>query len=303
MLSEKQNTDRSLELLKASSYFYDCGKRLLALQFTLTVVGALAVAVIVAVFPESKIWAVLYSIVVALVDSLLLDRLQSRLKAQGAKAQEAFDGTLFELEWRQWQAGQRLAEEEVLSASAKFQGRIDYLRDWYPNALDGLPTSIQAIIFQRINVWWDAELRRKVGGFLIALLAVVSVAVVVIGVANRQSTDKLILSIVSPIFPAAMWAMREALRQFDAANRLGAIKSLVRDAWDCALSGSERGVSEKINRIQAAIFDCRSRNPLNFNWIHFLFRPRGQETMKQMAERLAADYRQKSGSVRQVSHI
>lgn len=290
MLSLNQNSSDSLELLRASSYFYNEAKRLLTFQFSLTVIGALVSAIFVALFPDYKIWAVLYSISVALLDSLILDRWQSRYKSKGAKAQELFDGGLFGLSWRKWQVGPKLPHEEVLSASKSYNGSVAHLRDWYPQGIDELPRQHQALICQRINVWWDAELRRKVGYCIIVVLSAVALAVVILGVATRQSTDKLILTIVAPLFPAVIWGTRECLRQFDAATRLDGVRTLVTETWNSVVNSSDYEPSAHINDIQAAIFDGRSRNPLIFNWIHRLFRPEGQETMQQMATRLVVEY-------------
>jgi hypothetical protein len=286
--NEAQNSQSSLEFLKAASYYYGKAKSLAACQFILAVPGALAASLIVAAYSDAKAWAVLYSIIVALADTLWLDRWQNRLKALGAKAQEEFDTMLFNIPWRSLQAGQRLQPEDIAMANRRFHGSDSNLKNWYPSDAGSLDCPFNALACQRINVWWDSVIRRKFSGVVMILLVVVSVIIIGVGIATRQTTDRLILSVVVPLLPVVLWCVRESLRQNDAATKLDAIKTTIVSTWDAALSGKIDEARSKVGEIQAAIYDGRSRHPLIFNWIHLRFRPEGEETISAMAVKLAA---------------
>lgn len=286
--SEAQNSASSLEFLKAASYYYGQAKSLAACQFTFAVPGALAASLVVAVYPDAKAWAVLYSIIVALADTLWLDRWQSKLKTMGAKAQEEFDTMLFNMSWRSLQAGPRLQPEDAAMANRRFRGSDSNLKNWYPSNAGGLDFPFNALACQRINVWWDSVIRRRFAGVVVILLVVVSVIIIGIGIATRQTTDRLILTVVVPLLPVVLWCVRESLRQTDAATKLDAIKASIVSTWDAALSGKIDEARSKVGEIQAAIYDGRSRHPLIFNWIHLRFRPEGEETISVMAAKLAA---------------
>lgn len=275
-------------MLRAASYYYSRAKGILATQFVLTVVGAVALSLVLAVRPELKVWGVLYSVLVALADSLWLDRWQAALRIRGAKAQEAFDAGLFGFEWRKWQVGGRLTHEEVVRAARRFHGDENQLRDWYPASLDSVPLPLRALVCQRINAWWDAELRKRVAWWLIGVLLFVAVVVLIVSVATALQTDRLILTVVAPLFPAINWSLREALRQFDAARKLEATKLALVDSWETAVATGMM-TAAKMSEFQAAIYDGRSRHPLIFNWVHKRFRPEGQETMHEMARRLVRE--------------
>jgi hypothetical protein len=287
-MSEAQNSKSSIEFLCAASHYYGRAKIVLALQFVLTVPGAIALALVLAARPELKIWGVLYSMLVALADSLWLDRWQAALRVRGAKAQEAFDAGLFGFDWRKWQVGARLTHEEILSAARKFRGKESHLKDWYPASLDSVPLPLRGIVCQRINAWWDSELRRRVAWWLIGTLLGVVVAVLVVSVASSQQADRVILTIIAPLFPAINWSVREALRQFDAARKLDSTKLALVEAWESAVATGKMDAA-KMNEFQAAIYDGRSRHPLIFDWIHRRFRPEGQVTMQEMADRLVIE--------------
>jgi hypothetical protein len=113
-------------------------------------------------------------------------------------------------------------------------------------------------------------------------------AIVAVGVGTHQPTDVLVQSVLAPVLPVLLWCIREARRQLDAANKLDEIKAAITSTWTEALQsrGSSEAIRGKVSDIQAAIFDHRSRHPLVFNWVHKRFRPKGQETMAKMAERL-----------------
>lgn len=284
-LSETQNLPASIELLRASSHFYGRAKVILASQFILTVPGAVLLSLLLAARPELKVWAVLYSVLIALADSLWLDRWQAKLRVRGAKAQEAFDSVLFGFDWRKWQVGARLAHEEIVTASRKFRGSDDQLRDWYPPTLDYVPLPLRALVCQRINAWWDSELRRRVAWWLIGALVGATVLVLIVSVASAQQTDRVILTIIAPLFPAINWSLREVMRQFDAATKLDATKQALVEIWESSIASGTIDAS-KVSDFQAAIYDGRSRHPLLFDWIHRRFRPEGQLTMQDMADRL-----------------
>jgi hypothetical protein len=286
--SARQNSPQSLERLRASSHSYGIAKTILGWQFGLSVAGALAVSVWVAVVPAAKVWGVLYSILISLADALWLDPWQSRLRTLGAKVQEEFDGGLFGFPWRRLQVGARPGPEELIASARRFEGNVDHLKDWYPAAAGSVPYPFNALICQRINVWWDAELRRKVGIRIMLVLLVTIVAVVALGIGTRQTTEQLVLTTFAPLLPVLLWCVRESRRQFDAAKKLESIKDAITTAWSEALKNPE-SASPRAVEIQSAIFDHRSRHPLIFNWVHRLFRPEGQETMIQMADRLAAE--------------
>ena len=292
--SEKQNSAKSLGLLRASSYYYGRAKNVLAAQFILAVPGALFLSLLITSCPSAKVWGVLYSVTVALVDSLWLDRWQGRLRSLGAKTQEEFDTFLFGLKWRKLQVGARLAAEDLVGAFRKHPDSDATLKDWYPAIAGELPFPLGVLVCQRINVWWDSEVRRKLGYALLVLLFFSVFVIVALAVATKQPTDKLILSIVSPLLPVGLWCMREALRQFDASRKLDATKSAIVASWDEALQGKLEDSTATVTEFQAAIYDGRSRHPLVFNWIHRLFRPEGQETMHAMSERLVAEVRDRS---------
>lgn len=159
-IPEKQNADRFRNYLAASSRLYGQAKRLAGLQFVLTVPVPITLSVLAILFPEQKVWAALYGILISIFDVALFDKLQKDWKKDAAKVQEAFDCELLEMEWRDFKVGDKPTPESVLIAARKFlrkPERIQNLRDWYAPVVGQLPLPLARIVCQRANIMWDSN--------------------------------------------------------------------------------------------------------------------------------------------------
>ncbi|MBX2991473.1 MAG: hypothetical protein KF749_09930 [Bacteroidetes bacterium] len=82
-LATRQNLPEQICLLAASSSVYSKAKRILGVQFTLTIMGAVVWSILVESKPNLKVWLVFYAFAVALLDALYLEKQQTRLKVKG----------------------------------------------------------------------------------------------------------------------------------------------------------------------------------------------------------------------------
>src|ERR1700682_161401 len=99
-ISSEESSDRQLLRLAAARAVHARGKQILGLQAAITVLGGFVSPFVIARFPQFKVWAAFYAFTVALLDALVLERLQSEQRQIGARIQELFDCDLFELPWR-----------------------------------------------------------------------------------------------------------------------------------------------------------------------------------------------------------
>src|SRR6266568_4670832 len=84
-IPDEQNSDKQIGRLGAFSIFYQRAKIVLGIQFILTVPAAIVTSVIILVSPEVKVWTTFYSITVALMDALVLERIQSHFRKLAAR--------------------------------------------------------------------------------------------------------------------------------------------------------------------------------------------------------------------------
>lgn len=294
-IDKRQNSERLVDLLAAGSFFYRRAKFFLGLQFALTVPAAVVLAIIILNVPEAKGWTTFYALSIALLDTLLLDRVQSHYKKLGARTQELFDSELLELEWNSFRAGAKPDSEDLLQAASKFKKEMgmDRLRDWYPPAACELPLPLARLVCQRANTWWDASLRKKYAIVLIAILVVCIATVFAVSLLAGNTVEEMILSVYAPIAPGILWSFREIGRQRKAADLLDKLRTDVEQLWSISLSGTldRAHLDIKSRQIQDSIFDGRIGNPLIFDWINRLVRPTQQVSMNAKASELVSEAR------------
>jgi hypothetical protein len=290
----KQNSEPQLHLLAAASRAYARAKRFMALQLILTVPAALASSLLMAWKPTWKVWLTFFSVSVALLDALWLDRRQARLKQRGAALQQMFDCALFELPWRQLRCGPPVDDEDILTdAKAQLRGPKvrTLLLDWYPAAVKTLPLPLARLVCQRASLWWDLRQRDRVRGALTATLAVLAAAIFLIALLQGNTVEQMILTVYVPLAPAVLWALREILAQRDAIHADERGLAFVETLWKQALEQKppEAVLAQQSVLVQDALFDARSRSPLVFNWVYSLLRKQKQEQMQHKAEQLVKE--------------
>jgi len=290
-ISSEQNSDRQLLRLAAASAVYGRGKQILGLQAAITVLGGFVSPIIIARFPQFKVWAAFYAFTVALLDALVLERLQSDQRRIGAQIQELFDGDLFRLAWRRLIAGETPAPEIVTEEASRYKRRhkdLSHLIDWYSPAVSRLSVSLARLVCQRTNAWWDSTLRRRYCASLKALLWALVIFLVAFGIYRGMTMDVFVLAVLAPLTPAILWGVREIRKNSSAADDLSKLQTYIDELWHKALAGSltDKALEEESVLIQNQIFHSRSKNPFVFNWVYRLLRGAKEKTMHQVAAEL-----------------
>jgi len=290
-ISSEQNSDRQLLRLAAASAVYARGKQILGLQGALTVLGGFASPIAIAGFPQFKVWAAFYAFTVALLDALVLERLQSEQRQIGARIQELFDCDLFQLPWRRLVAGEKPTPEVVTEEGSRYKRRrkdLSQLMDWYSSAVSQLSLPLARLVCQRTNAWWDSTLRKRYCSSLKILLWALVVFVFAFGIHRGLTMDVFVLAVVAPLTPAILWGVRELRKNSSAADDLNKLQTHIDGLWHDALNGSLTGklLEEESILVQNQIFLSRSKNPFVFNWVYRVLRGAKEETMHQVARQL-----------------
>ena len=288
-----QNSDSNLNYTAAASAFYGRGKVALGAQMSLTIGVVVVLSFVSVLWPSFKLAATFISVTIAWVDVLFIDRIQAHYRKLGAKAQESFDYALFGLPWNDLRVGERLEPEVVHRSASRFRLKSgdEKLRDWYPNSIADLPLPLARLVCQRACFWWDTTLRRIYGWSLVGIVTLALFGMTGFALYRSQSVGNLVLSVYAPFAPAVLWSIREARRQKEAADALEKGRSFVDKIWARAVNGelSEEELARWSRQIQDALFDGRSRNPLIFNWVHFLLRSGNEQAMRHGAAMIVED--------------
>jgi hypothetical protein len=290
----KQNEEAQINILAAGSHVYAQAKRLMGIQFVLTVPAALVSSLLMAWQPGWKVWLTLFSVTVALVDALWLSRTQISLKKRGATLQQMFDCALFELPWRSLRCGSPMDSTEVFIQAKNHlatPAAKDGLLDWYPKSVGTLPLPLARIVCQWVSLWWDLRQRDRVRGALTLILSVLAATVFFIALAQGDTVEQMILTVYVPLAPAVLWIIREMLAQRDAIKADECGLAHVETLWKMAMKREigDASLSAESILVQDALYDARSRSPMVFNWVYNLLRKRHQEQMEHKAAALVSE--------------
>lgn len=148
-ITELQNEEPQLVLLRARKQTLHEASSLLLLQFCLTVIVPAAAAVCGFLYPSVRPYTAALALALTLLDVTFLDRLQRRKIKLSAKIAEAFDETVLQLPWNRFAAGKRAEHADIDAASvawAKRKINDDEIINWYPVLVARAPLHLGRII-------------------------------------------------------------------------------------------------------------------------------------------------------------
>ena len=231
-----QNTEPFLKLLRARSQFYAESGRFQQMQFGSTVCLPFIAGLIGIFFDAIRPFAAALTLVITVVDTTLIEREFRRRLKIAARVCERFDCDLYGLPWKVLVAGKPVDPEDIIRAARSWKRGDAKLVDWYPTAIDRAPLEFARFVCQRANLWYDSALRRGYakGLFIGSWLAFAILAFTAL--ARGLDFLNFILSSV-PAAPLMIWAIREGLRQGDAASANEILKAEVEAGIESYIAG------------------------------------------------------------------
>jgi len=290
-IAARQNEQGSLTLLAARRAIYARGKRLLLTQFSLVVAFPIVASLLTLPVPDLKPTVAFLALCIAVLDTLLLDRLQKNIRKTAAKIQEHFDCDVLEIPWDNFEVGAKVEAELVYESAQKYARRSTdaELRDWYPPAVGELPIYLARIVCQRTNLWYDAKLRKQFGNLSLAVSLGLVFLLLLTGTVGGFSLSSLVLGGFAPAAPMILWGIRERYRQQDATDAIERIKQEAEKLWQtAAIIGScdESDCVRLTRQLQNAIYHLRSNSPMILDLIYWRQRASLEDLMNKGAAEL-----------------
>jgi hypothetical protein len=272
-IARDQDTLESRRLLKARQRTYSDATRYQILQMTLTVVLPVAGAVLALAYPEARPYVALYGLVATALDVMWLDRMQRRLLKVAAKISEEFDCRLLKMPWNSFVAGKREDAEVIDAAARRWNDNASSIAGWYNGIVPTARHSIARLVCQRMNLQYDASLRKKYGTYLIWGAALVFVALIIGAVAKDLRLIDF-AAVAATVSPAVFWAIREQFRQSDSAATNETLKGEAEKFLESVqASGCDDAECGKRSReLQDALFQRRVANPMVLPLVYWLMR-------------------------------
>jgi len=292
-IPELQNAPAELSLMRARQQTYLRAKRLLVLQFILTVGVPVIAAVCALVAPGIRPYTAALSLLISVLDVTVLDRAQRDYLKLAAKIAELFDCAVLEMPWNRFVAGKPPEPEALADAEQAWRGGDDGIRDWYPASVGNAPLFLARIICQRTNLWYDASLRRHYGSWILGGAVVLLVALLAAALVTGLTVEVFIASVLAPAGPIIIWSFREYFRQRDTAEAQETVKGDAEALWERAKGGGcqENECADLSRAFQNAIYARRAASPLMLPLVYKLRRA----AMEAQMNRGAAAYLREIG--------
>lgn len=287
----RQTLDENKRLLRARNRNYRAAKMtqgvLVALSIILPVTGVLGGHYM----PEIRPYIALSGLILLLMETALIDRIQKDRLKRGAKLQEQFDTEVLGLPPNRFVTGAPVEPEEVRSLSARplSDAREEHFRAWYEPCVGRLPIHLARLVCQRTNISYDARLRRKYGGQLLIWTILFGVVLLFVGMGMGLKFPDLVMTLLVPFMPVLTWALKERLQHANAAASLTNLSAEWDKVWTKALGGANEAVVTADSRaLQDAIYQHRERSPLVFDWVYYRLRSTNEDEARHAAEELVA---------------
>lgn len=292
-ISQDQNAQKQLERLAAQRYMYSSAKRFLAIQLILDLSSPILLAIIVAFFSDFGVYAAFITLLVAVAD-LLLESLQSAKRQQAAGVQELFDCELFNLTCPELIQRNIPDTMEIIEAAEKYR-RHDAtyadLKNWYSPEVDHLPLYLARLVCQRINCYWDGQLRHRYIRVIYIAFAILCTIVAVLALIKGITIGYSLVIMVIPLLPAIIWVFRETRQQSEAAKEKDALKQYADNLWRDAIKKHTaiKEIECKSRELQDHIYHNRSSNPLVLDIFYRHLLPKDEVHMNRSAEELVTE--------------
>ena len=266
-IQDRQNLPESLAKLSAQRLLYRYSKWWYDLR--LAGVALIGVSALVAAMTQNQIVGGAIAVgffAVWLLDEIVFKKRENTNKAEAATIQEDFDCVVLDLPWPVHKGVQRPTSDRInqLARAAKnTPGGSEELEDWYtPNGIPHDPNRAK-IYCQRMNCWWDVNLRQKWTVALKIAFWIFAVLIVSLSTATGITLAKFIVLAASGILILS-WGISETQAQIDAIKRMERLHRYLSELLDAGPPNSW-----VIRGIQDEIFDHRRSNHPVPDWFYW----------------------------------
>lgn len=297
-IASKQNDQVQLDLLFSQRQLYSSAKKLFFWRSCAAVIFAVIGPILSSVQSIESGYVAVFAIAYLFLDNLILERMEVSKKILAAKIQELFDVTVLGLKWNDIVVGKKPDKETIAMILSSNKDR-DYialkLADWYSPKVSDVDLSIGRFLCQRSNVWWDSTLRKRYLNFLYVVLASIFLVVVLLSVYLNMTIINFILGIIFPIIPLAELLIKQ-IKEHTGSN---CCSTELKENLDKTLDSVTMGIEIKNDEIlartyQDEIFRHRSKCPMVFDFMYWIFRDNQEGAMRFSVEEKVKEINKRS---------
>ena len=257
-IQERQNYSASLDKLAAQHLLYRCAKWMRSIDLIL-IVMIIILGFIASVIDHKNFSHLVPFIVITtwFFDQQLIKLMANKFKTEAAAIQEDFDCFVLDLPWPTYKGISQPMPERIKQLAAKAVNKCiisERLKDWYiPNTIPQDPI-LAKIDCQRMNCWWDLNLRRNWIKMLYITIGIFIFLFFGFSILTGITVAKL-FAIIALNIRLIAWVLDECKNQSKAIKRIDMIHRHLSNFGDL-----RRPSLSDIRNIQDQIFEHRCSN-------------------------------------------
>lgn len=283
-----QNSEYSIQLLKAQRRLYSLSRRLSLISFMVSIPLIIVSAVVATFFTGFSVWYAYVSILALLTGQASII-FSTSYREKAASVQNLFDASVLELDSNSLLFSSNVPFEEIKYHADRISKTDDRgLENWYPESVTELPIQYARILCQRANCQWNLTQRmRYLLGLKIIIIATFFL-IIALGLSAGTTLEGLLLYVVLPLLPILNWSFGEVVSHVRSTTSL----SSLRDQFEGILNSikkktlSDEELLLTSIQIQDAINVSRSSDALIPGFVYWLLRDEQEDGMQFSTEQL-----------------
>jgi len=183
-IKERQNTEESIQYLRAQRYAYLCAKRIYMSRMFLSIAWPVLSLILYFYFDNEFTTATLTGSSIILVATFMMEIQEQKFTKLGATIQEQFDTLIFKMKWNTALIGEKINDGKVYDLAKKESTEISKLKNWYTgiDTNDEIEYTLKA---QKTNIEWSIKQKNYFKNFLLVAALVIFTIFIMIALWNN----------------------------------------------------------------------------------------------------------------------
>jgi hypothetical protein len=255
---DQQNSEQCLKYLAAQRVVYSFAKRLLRTREVFIIAIPVILSLLNVFYQIQNPIINIYSLIIIFIDMELFEKIINGKKRNAAIIQELFDNAVFSIQ------ASILPYDNIEPALVEMSAeKIDRYKitNWYDKSIDKLPLEVGRLVCQKMNIWWDCEIRIFQKKVQIGILSIICVSLLIISLIEKMLVEQYV-NLLIVMLPYLRYSLKNINDQNSAIKNLEKLKIVDQVIMNVTKTDDYSYLGTTSRIIQDAIFACRTNSPL-----------------------------------------
>ena len=269
-INERQNEEKSIRYLAAQRQLYSEAKCWNNILIFFSVVVPVILVITREVFEICEIFKIFTYVypILSLIAVYFINSIVCKKKRIAAEIQQHFDTYVFQMPWDDNQFGKKSDLSSIIAQKSEKLLKCDKEREklinWYTNIDSGLNLLKAISLCQKINFYWDINLRERVKNGIIIAIIVLILLLYIIAIINDQTIRHFTISLWI-MLPILKWSWNDVILKI-----VGDIKLL--NEINNLFNEKNKYTMRKLEIIQSKIYTHRKNSFIIPDLVYNIFK-------------------------------